>query len=1339
MYTDVFTLVSNMFPTFLQVTSLEGVSLGVMEDRNELEVSLGVMEDRNELEVSLGAMEEQQNKENETSIEVCEICGKTSDDCGNMTNFQKHKNACRKKVEKKREKDQEKAKKKKAKRKSTCPPTLPPVKVTKFFQPMNKFLSTTALTSSVVEVNVVEEQPREDDDVEIIEEEPEDFQIIESPEREETVVETVAKRVVENLILCVLREENKTDVILDLTDERWPSADPDIFEENIQVESTSSAIIQNKCRGYQVRSVSNLYQSIACHELGNIDVVIENSNLHHESCAKNCYKTENGDINEACDNLQYSTRLRKIIERGQKSVDDTSLIKCNNIFLSHNQLSEKARNMRAEKEEYRLKLMNSVFRHSKLCATLKLHERFTLLISDHNVPRLQQLVSVAMRHGRSISHIVNKVSAAIDGIYSPHPSQEDKDLSFIVLKFGGPSLLDILYKAGVLPSVSTAYRIAKSCPPIVSSVKKNAGDCFNANVDLSDIGKCMVSLKMDENYVFGVLAYNQKDNEAYGACYQHGKHHNLKLNSYEDCEKIQTAVDNDELHIPKECLVVGITCLNEVKPLQPVCIWPSCSKSDCEGTLEMISDINSVMVEKYGYPVANFCTDGDSTRRIVANKLMTNDAKDCTWYRHVSNLPLMDYLVGPNGETTNFDAKHLAKRCWTMCLREKMCINGVVITKKLLKEMFKENSFKVSDEIIHPKDKQNVKSATTFLLAFIERSQAEEDLPYGLMAVQKQLKMLAEVFTGVLSFYVYSDASISQQLTRYSKGAYLLCYLYRSYKTNLMPSQLFHDIQASFIDALFCAAKMKEYCPNEPLYLVQSGTDADERFFGNVRLAFKGNNYSALDMINSARAMAATDKLLTQTHPEWSKKGRTQRRLQLDYSNPGVWNKEALVLGDVNIRAVWRGGFHQALGLLPADEAELLEDIVFDDQLTLRCPLKSGRVVGVKHNKNPAPSVLDIEEEEEEDEEEEEEDEDWSTSDEHVVDEEVLVTSEENENNETLAEVISCTDSTSLPYFIIEGKKIYKTSCLKAISNKQQLSKDRLRRVQGMTRFPSEKEVGEDDSLLLLVGDPVLITHEKEGPVVVNIMTMKKANQPIKCVDITNDYSGLADVEMTVKRIECCLVDDEKLFWKGTISGSDMSIPGKNCLPIKPSIDLSPPPGMTKFFFNMGLLRDMGVHLTLSTPGSTTTPSSSSSSTSASSQIKKRCTKCSKEIPHAEMRLHVAKHILDGGLSGPKTCGFCGQQTCEIKLKNSSRGKGKTFFKISEWDCPYYFQYGAAKKFNKRNNPCTNIIQRCPISGCLTDVWKYNFQAHFQEKHDGEEYPENMVVCPAEKKFVLSQ
>ena len=132
-----------------------------------------------------------------------------------------------------------------------------------------------------------------------------------------------------------------------------------------------------------------------------------------------------------------------------------------------------------------------------------------------------------------------------------------------------------------------------------------------------------------------------------------------------------------------------------------------------------------------------------------------------------------------------------------------------------------------------------------------------------------------------------------------------------------------------------------------------------------------------------------------------------------------------------------------------------------------------------------------------------------------------------------------------------------------------------------MSNFPGDKEKPDDDSLSLLIGDPVLITLDKEGPVVANIMSMKRGNQPVSAVNITNDYSELNDMEMMVRRIECSLID-EKLFWTGTMTGDSLCIAGKNCLPIKPSVDLNAPPGMSKYFFNMALLRDMGVHLHIS-------------------------------------------------------------------------------------------------------------------------------------------------------------
>lgn len=73
--------------------------------------------------------------------------------------------------------------------------------------------------------------------------------------------------------------------------------------------------------------------------------------------------------------------------------------------------------MRAKKEVY------------KLCSTLSLHKRLIVSISEIKLLRLQQLVQVALRNKRKISYILSKVMDAIEGIYTPNPSQDDKDLN----------------------------------------------------------------------------------------------------------------------------------------------------------------------------------------------------------------------------------------------------------------------------------------------------------------------------------------------------------------------------------------------------------------------------------------------------------------------------------------------------------------------------------------------------------------------------------------------------------------------------------------------------------------------------------------------------------------------------------------------------------------------------------------------------------------------------------------------------------------------------------------------------------------------------------------------
>ena len=106
----------------------------------------------------------------------------------------------------------------------------------------------------------------------------------------------------------------------------------------------------------------------------------------------------------------------------------------------------------------------------RLNRTLGIHERFLVLLKEGNVHRLKQLINVAFNCNRNMNYILGKLVDSIKGIYNPQPDQDDKDLAFLILQFGGPALLDICHRAINLPSSSTAYRLMKGKRTIKSTV-----------------------------------------------------------------------------------------------------------------------------------------------------------------------------------------------------------------------------------------------------------------------------------------------------------------------------------------------------------------------------------------------------------------------------------------------------------------------------------------------------------------------------------------------------------------------------------------------------------------------------------------------------------------------------------------------------------------------------------------------------------------------------------------------------------------------------------------------------------------------------------------------------
>ena len=86
-----------------------------------------------------------------------------------------------------------------------------------------------------------------------------------------------------------------------------------------------------------------------------------------------------------------------------------------------------------------------------------------------------------------------------------------------------------------------------------------------------------------------------------------------------------------------------------------------------------------------------------------------------------------------------------------------------------------------AEALVYPKDKQNMPSVVDCLLSFssVVKSDLVCKISFRLTSVAKQLGLLADVFVGILAFFVNTDTTIKKQINAFSVSAYVLFYLYR--------------------------------------------------------------------------------------------------------------------------------------------------------------------------------------------------------------------------------------------------------------------------------------------------------------------------------------------------------------------------------------------------------------------------------------------------------------------------------------------------------------------------------------------------------------------------------
>ena len=1016
--------------------------------------------------------------------------------------------------------------------------------------------------------------------------------------------------------------------------------------------------------------------------------VFSNGRFHSGECAFKHFVCDGSQpINLTCSNLADDSNLKKIIQRAQLKEEDLS--HHNFVYRTYSQMKTKMDRLLRENSIKRLQKYKVNFKLEKLNRTLSLYKRFVVQISANNIPRLKNLVQVALRNNRSISSILDKCTEAVADVYRARPSQDDRDLAFLVLKFGGPSLLSILHQANVLPSVSLAYRISQNSHQLSSSVTLSFRQCCEENLGplkkMQQQDEALMfsySIKCDETFVNPRLRYNSRNNEMVGVCYEHQSKVKLKFDSMIEVNALQEKWKNDEIHVPKECMVTGISSLVKNIPFQVILMWPTCSKNDFQGSCEMYVSISDSMKDILGAPAQNFNSDGDSTRRKALHAI-TNNNLDLTSElgKTMTQLMFVDLNVGRNNETINFDVKHLAKRCWTSLISDKLQVNSVTLTKKDISAILKLSERRTHDinTLVYPNDKQNVPLASDTLLSFIQvvtDTEKQKRIPLKLIPVIPDLVMLASIYDAIMCLYSYVNFSLTDQITTIAKAAVTLLVLIRESRLEI-PAQLYHDIQCSFIDTVFCVAKLQINSPGASFYTALNGTDPEERYFGNVRMAMGHKNMDAYELMNIASSISKCDDVFIR-HPEWVRKSQLSRRLVLDHSNTKDW-KGDLVVSHVNLLTAWK------LGILEAQKLCVKAAIAFDPEhistmgITLRKP--KGKIIGVA-----------------------EKDFDWSTVrvDEGNVGE---ASGPSSEGDTDLNEFIDVASATSVNYLNVDGKNVFKSSILKELNKDTPLSNDRLRKVRGLSKFCGESDTSVNVDDIISIGDPLVICQSNKLEIGI-VTSLKDGNVAVRYLART-DLEHIS-TKVQVRELEMIEVGNN-IFTTGKYTSHPVWISGRDTICIEPEVSIDPPQGCSAFYFDKQLIQDVGVHISLCDVDHT-------SATSSDNMMRKCKVKgCRKMVTLSNMRKHVGKHILNKEVQkSERLCGFCGAEGCSTNLKKSNKGK-KLFFTPERGGCTYFWPYVKIGDDATRNVPCTNKLKHCPA--CNVVIWTYNLHFHYENQH----------------------
>ncbi|KAG1855137.1 hypothetical protein C8R48DRAFT_749469 [Suillus tomentosus] len=425
-----------------------------------------------------------------------------------------------------------------------------------------------------------------------------------------------------------------------------------------------------------------------------------------------------------------------------------------------------------------------------------------MAISENDVPRLQQVIKIAMDNGASVREVVNKLEDAIEGVYRPWGyGSSDIDIATLVYHLGGRQLLYMLnHKLGI-PSIRT-LRARSTFTTITPTTCPIRPEQFNENIlniilstreGISNLHG--VSFMIDKMALEEIAIHFGKYNMIGGLCWKHSNLIDPVLRTY----------DSAEVHLGKEVTVIGVACFGEDK-LYPVLVAPTCkteNAADMDGIFACtIERWSTTGTDTRVGPVWSFAMDGDATRRAAGHKIFVKKplSLDLPLYAALSDMPGLNTLTGDNEVTLDFDFKHIFKHkfffgiCTLICSPVGITLNNghIINTMMLLQYLIWSPAHDEASvtKFLHPDNPQDVLYLTS-------------------------IKLLSDIIESILLLFIDVNLSLTKQVQYLSHYAHLSFSVFRSHRRAFMPYQLYYDTHTMVKNIMFCIRKQQVLDPGE--------------------------------------------------------------------------------------------------------------------------------------------------------------------------------------------------------------------------------------------------------------------------------------------------------------------------------------------------------------------------------------------------------------------------------------------------------------------------------------------------------------------------------------------